>query len=874
MAEATHKLDIWEDVWVHTTCGGCYGGCGIQVHRVNGVAIAIEGEPDSTLGAEGGMCGKGIAQLQLLYDPNRRNVPLRRTNPKKGLYEEGNFVEISWDEALDEIAKRIKEIRSDDPKKLLFGASPDPNSPLMMSLVVPWGMTICGNFIMGGGAAAWCGNGAHHVTSQYYASWDAGPDWKYCNYAIFFGASQGFGSGHAGGVNMRLAADARARGMKFVVFDPICNNTGAKATEWIPVIPGTDAAVALAMANVILNDLGIYDSPYIKHKTNGPYLIGPDGLYLRDKESGKPLVWDADAGLAKVFNDPSIKDYALSGNYEVDSVKCQPAFQMLKEHLKEYTPEMASKVSTVPGDTIRRIAKEYAEASQVGSTIVIDGVELPYRPVGVGIFRGGQGHTNSLHSCYAVHLLSQLVGAADVPGGTVGLGPGRVFSDPQTTFHGTEPDIDKDGMLLHTYQLRKNQETLVPPHVEPKIPVTHPGLRELFTQCITSPLSYSRDRKELWKKTGMELRYEMLINWGSNPVMSAGNRDTVEDWLKEIPFIVDIEILPTETSEGFADIILPDWCSLEHTTSCGAGDGRLFYFNGPLGSDDLSVHVMQPVIQPLFQRRSILDILPDLADRLGLRDKINSYMNARFFLDEKHEIQQDEKLTIEQMSDRVFKSNHGDDRGIEWFKENGFLRWKKKPEEAYWRWFVDVRVPIYLHDLVDSGPKIKELAESVDIHVNWEQYTGLISWFATPPHKASSEFDLYCLSYRDTLHTGSGTMEIPLLDEASSINPFTYNIAINDETARQKRLQDGDIICIESDGGRTIKGPIKTTQGIHPEVIAIAATAGHWVKGQPIAYGKGVNFDVLVELDLQHLSPVNLNMETSVKVKISKAQGE
>ena len=182
-------------------------------------------------------------------------------------------------------------------------------------------------------------------------------------------------------------------------------------------------------------------------------------------------------------------------------------------------------------------------------------------------------------------------------------------------------------------------------------------------------------------------------------------------------------------------------------------------------------------------------------------------------------------------------------------------------------------MPIYIHELPYYGPKIEKLAEGAGVHVNWEQYTGLVSWFPTPPNKAPKEYDLYCLSYRDILHTGSGTMQLPLVDEASRMNPYTYNIVINTDTATKKGLADGDIIEILSNHGKRIGGPVKTSQGVHPDVIAIAATAGHWVKGQPIAYKKGVHFDRLVELDMEHVDPTNLNMETSVKVKIRKVNG-
>ena len=91
-------MEIYEDSWIRTMCGRCYAGCGVRVHRVNGVAVQIEGEPETDMGAQGGLCAKGIAGLQVLYDPNRLDVPLRRTNPEKGLSEDPQWKEISWED--------------------------------------------------------------------------------------------------------------------------------------------------------------------------------------------------------------------------------------------------------------------------------------------------------------------------------------------------------------------------------------------------------------------------------------------------------------------------------------------------------------------------------------------------------------------------------------------------------------------------------------------------------------------------------------------------------------------------------------------------------------------------------------------------------
>ena len=120
--------EIKEDVWVKSTCGGCYGTCAIRAHRVNGVLVKIEGEPDIDFGSRGGECAKGLAMIQALYDPNRYNYPLRRTNPEKGIFADPKWKRISWDEALNEIAEKLKKIRQENPNKLFHGGTPSAGS--------------------------------------------------------------------------------------------------------------------------------------------------------------------------------------------------------------------------------------------------------------------------------------------------------------------------------------------------------------------------------------------------------------------------------------------------------------------------------------------------------------------------------------------------------------------------------------------------------------------------------------------------------------------------------------------------------------------------------------------------------------------------
>src|SRR3990172_351560 len=307
-----------EDRWLPSACSMCYCCCSIMAHVVDGRLVKIEGNPKCTIG-EGRLCAKGVSGIMMLYDLNRVNVPLKRTNPQKGIGIDPGWQEISWEEAFDIIVPKLRKVLDDNPRKLFLQGTTTANAELH------WGMETFGQafgtdtFWVGGGGLH-CGSGAHELNGLMHASWSLVPDFKLCNYALYFGASKGHSAGHVATQNAQLAADARARGMKMVVVDPMCNFASAKATEWVPIRVGTDAALALAMANVLVNDLGIYDAPYLQRHTNAPYLIRPDGHYLRDSESNKPLVWDEVAGSAKTFDDPSVREFAILGRFEVNGV--------------------------------------------------------------------------------------------------------------------------------------------------------------------------------------------------------------------------------------------------------------------------------------------------------------------------------------------------------------------------------------------------------------------------------------------------------------------------------------------------------------------------------------------------------------------------
>jgi len=367
MSTGTAAASDKKDVWIPTACGMCYTNCGILVHVKDGKVIGLEGNPIHPQN-RGLMCAKGKAGIMNLYNPNRVLTPLKRTNPKKGIGVDPKWVEISWDEALDTITSRLGDLK-DDPQKLFLQIWEviGDNYKWLAALAAAFGTP---NVMTASSPS--CGKVIHPMEFLSGGGFHQQPDLHYCKYALLVGTQ--IGTAARGCFNHMATdyAEARKRGMKVVVVDPISSYAGAKADEWIPIRPGTDSAFALGLMNVLVNELGIYDAPYLKKYTNAPYLVGPDGTYVRDPNLGNPLVFDSTFQKG-VSYDSATPEVALEGSYQVAGVKCAPAFQVLKDHLRSFTPEKMSEITTVPAATIRRVAREFGAAAQVGATTIIKG---------------------------------------------------------------------------------------------------------------------------------------------------------------------------------------------------------------------------------------------------------------------------------------------------------------------------------------------------------------------------------------------------------------------------------------------------------------------------------------------------------------------
>ncbi|MBI4607595.1 MAG: polysulfide reductase NrfD [Candidatus Rokubacteria bacterium] len=177
-----------DDAWIPSACSLCYNQCGIRVHKKNGVVVKIEGNPESPLGM-GRLCPKGLAGIMLLYDPHRLKVPLKRTNPLKGIHVDPGWVEITWEEALATITEKLRKIRAEDPRKLVLAGCVPSLSPLVFGMGIFMPAFGSSNVFVSNGHQ--CGNAEHLLAATLHGALTTNPDLEHTNYLLVFGSHCG-----------------------------------------------------------------------------------------------------------------------------------------------------------------------------------------------------------------------------------------------------------------------------------------------------------------------------------------------------------------------------------------------------------------------------------------------------------------------------------------------------------------------------------------------------------------------------------------------------------------------------------------------------------------------------------------------------------
>lgn len=313
-------------------------------------------------------CAKGLSLVPRMYAEERVKYPMKRIEgTARGTNE---FERISWDEAIEYVTDRWKQLRDQyGPQSMLFMAGSQEVSAYggvqrlaaltqctAIEQSADWAFfvgvwrTMCSDGKMTNPGnepfeedvfnAKRVINWGNNLTDSYPQRW-------------------------------RTLCDFQDKGGHITVIDPNETRCAHKADSWVKIRPGADAALALALCQVVVEE-NLQDEEFLKSQTVAPYLVRKDnGMYLRMSDLGvaptesvnaygKPVVvdpqvaWDLETGAAVMGTEA--KNPALSGSHEVNGIEVVTAYDMLVEHLQDYKPEAVVEIVDIPAETIRALA--------------------------------------------------------------------------------------------------------------------------------------------------------------------------------------------------------------------------------------------------------------------------------------------------------------------------------------------------------------------------------------------------------------------------------------------------------------------------------------------------------------------------------------
>ncbi len=799
LVAASPELLQVSEKYVPTTCWIGKQDCGILARVVNGRVVQLEGHPANPRN-NGTLCPKGVGQIMSFYDPNRVKAPLIRTNAKG---EPGEWRQASWQEALTLVAEKMNAAREKGGSKYVWQKGRSKAKKFYDSAFVD----ASGAFKLHHGA--FCSDAGYRALEYTIGLHGVmHPDMKHTRYLLAWG----WNVTNAGGNKFcwltwpQQLVDAKERGLKMVAIDPRQRSAAHFADEWVPIKPGTDLFLALALCNQLIEN-GTIDREYLSQYTNAPFLVGPDGMFLRaepegEEEEGKPLIWDEMTGTALPFGTEGAVP-ALEGEYTVNGGTAKTAFQLFVEHIADYTPAKAAQVCGIEERQVVRLAQEIGENAMIGSTITIDGHTMPYRPVAIMAYHMAQQELG-FQALRAMLMVMMLVGSVGAVGGQ--------FSDF------TWKEYKNWAKFAH---LKVSEETNVYLKDSKFFPINSNN-SSVVAHVINHPAKYGLTE---------EVIPDVVILHHVNPLGSFPDRHENFEAYKKIGFVAAIDPWISRTADYFADVILPA--------------ATIEKYEGPISATDQYIDAETlriPPMPPMFQSRGDIDIYLDLCEAAGLLFGEEGYLaqiNKQLKLEGEYALPLDRKPTTREIFDRWARSQ-GLEGGIEFFEQNGVnikgqVAASKRYPYAMEEPFAGI-LPhrFYGESLLVAQNDMKKLGAE---EIYWRDYTPYPIWRELTASLSPAEYDMDLISYHMIEFKQSRT-PVPMLIEMA---PKQF-AEINPRTARTKGIVDGDEIEVEAHNAltgetRKIRVIARLREGIRPDVIAMPHHYGEyvrhpWVKGQ------------------------------------------
>ncbi len=855
-----------------TTCYMCACRCGIRVHVVNGEVRYIEGNPAHPLN-KGVICAKGSSGIMKQYSPARLTRPLlRKAGAERG---SGQFEPISWEQAFSILEERLRKIRETDPKNFALFTGRDQMQALTGLFAKQFGTP---NYAAHGGFCS-VNMAAGLIYTIGGSFWEfGGPDLERARLFVMIGTAEDH---HSNPLKIAISKFKRSGG-RFISINPVRTGYSAIADEWVPVRPGTDGALLLAIIHEIIAQ-GLYDREFLTRYTNAAQLVNVDeasdkhGLFVRVNEEDadyagcidpqNKLWWDRFTNRAVLTHTEGADPYLLGSFQLPDGTPVKPAFQLLEERVRPYTPEWAEGITGVPAATIRRLAYE------MGITARDEKIELPIpwtdswdrehesvtgNPVAFHAMRGLAAHSNGFHTIRALGILMTLLGTIDRPGGFRHKAPfprpippcAKIPTGPEAV----QPGKPLDGMALgwpaDPDDLFVNPDGS-PVRIDKGFSWEYPlSVHGLMHNVITNA----------WR--GDPYRIDTLLifmaNMAWNSTMNTVEvrkmlNDKDENGEYKIPFLVVCDAFQSEMV-AFADLVLPDTTYLERHDVMSMLDRPISEFDGPVDA------VRIPVVPPKGECKPFQEVLVELASRLKLPAFVNADGSRKFrdYPDFIVNYETEPGSGIGFLAGWRGKGGEkfmrGEPNPRQWemyAKNNCVFHYKLPPSYQYMRnwnkgyleWAQRARIirysdPVLIHLYSEVLQKFRLAAQGkwpgrkppAHLKKRIETYFDPLPFYYEPLEVQVTDtrrYPLNAVTQRPMAMYHSWDSQNAWLRQ---IHTHNY-LFVNPRTARTEGIEDGDWIWVESPWGR-VRCMCRFSEAVEPGTVwtwnAIGKAAGAW----------------------------------------------
>ena len=918
------ETDTAKTKFVYSVCLQCHSACGIRgkVDKATDTVLSIQGNPfhpnnveedenrlkmtekkiddPSVLKTAGTLCPKGLAAVEIMYNPYRILTPLKRVGPRGS----GKWVSITYAKAIEEIAAKILPYWTDGPNPAVSQKKDewyiDPNNKSLgwknNQVALYIGRLEHGQKEF---TDRWFKNGfgsvnnrldhtstcetSHHVglemTFGFSGKHHTKPDFRKAKVVLAIGTNLLEAGFPAQSMSRKIARAIKENKLQLAIADPRFSKAAAKAKWWLPVMPGGDAALCFAIArrwfdktaNFEVDANAALNLTFLRNATKGAAVADDDvnvsdatWLVRRDNKSwakdkdGNLLTWSGGKAVS-IGKDPHKNDAKVEGTMltdkagvDVDGVKCDSVFALYYDYITSKSLDEWASMSGCAADQIIEVADALSAAGRQGA---------------IEFYRGPVQHTSGLYNALACAMLNAFRGNYDFEGGVAVTGGGHwhemggkadgqlsIAAPPSGKYSATGPRMDRAKADFAKY---KGADT------KPKRPWFPFALYGVWQEVIPS--------------IGQAYPYAIkaLFSYWADPVYTTPgaqvpNTAVLVDEAK-LPLHVSMDNSFGQTAT-LADYIIPDTTFLERWSTPHTAPVNYTAFSG--FRQPMAGKYKDPA-KPKFDefQAAVGDCWQYEDFWIGMALKLSELGKRPFPGIGKDGMAAGKDLfSAGQWYDQIaenFALEHNDKTGMKITKQDvfdhggafsppGTAEYEKVGANSVMKARFKFKQAVHLY--------IEPLAVAKDYKVDGSvgTWSGIPIWEPIRDVLDNNiEDDPYqwpfiTVTYKAVQHKMAVTAVCPTL---MMLEPENY-VEMNASDGRALGLETGDLVLVQSPtnlGG--VKGKVKLTETIRPGVIAASMGFGSWeisskphiVDGKPTGFdprrGKGVNLNSVQRLD-------------------------